>query len=300
MPALQLAVDERAAAGAALGAAGRRRCTAAAARRTRCGRCRRPAPCSSRTSASTRAPSCASSSSASSPRTRRCWPPRPRSPPRRRWSPSRSSSRGPSSSAARRSGRRSATRSTPPPAAGPSSSLVEGEPGIGKSTLSEAILAHAQGQGWATAVGRCVEPGLAPSLWPCIEIVRTMVDELGTRRRRRTRCASSSNGRPTPASRCRRSRWPASSSHLLDELGDRPRLVAHRRPPLGRPGHARRRAAGAGAPRPPPHPRRRRPSPARAGARVVARRRARRAPPLDGGDDAHPDVAARTRPTSPG
>ncbi|MBI5090585.1 MAG: AAA family ATPase, partial [Actinobacteria bacterium] len=53
--------------------------------------------------------------------------------------------------------------------------LVEGEPGIGKSTLCESFLAFAHGAGWRTAVGRCVESGLAPSLWPCIEIVRTML-----------------------------------------------------------------------------------------------------------------------------
>jgi DNA-binding SARP family transcriptional activator len=55
--------------------------------------------------------------------------------------------------------------------------LVEGEPGIGKSTLCEAFLAHAAEVGWRTATGRCVEPGLAPSLWPCLEIVRSIVGE---------------------------------------------------------------------------------------------------------------------------
>jgi DNA-binding SARP family transcriptional activator len=55
--------------------------------------------------------------------------------------------------------------------------LIEGEPGIGKSTLCEAFLAHASAAGWRTAIGRCVEPGLAPSLWPCIEIVRTMIHD---------------------------------------------------------------------------------------------------------------------------
>lgn len=53
--------------------------------------------------------------------------------------------------------------------------LVEGEPGIGKSTLCEAFLAHATAAGWGTAVGRCVEAGLAPSLWPCIELVRDLL-----------------------------------------------------------------------------------------------------------------------------
>ncbi len=50
--------------------------------------------------------------------------------------------------------------------------LVEGEPGIGKSTICEALLAHADGVGWATVVGRCVESGLAPTMWPAIEITR--------------------------------------------------------------------------------------------------------------------------------
>lgn len=54
--------------------------------------------------------------------------------------------------------------------------LVEGEPGIGKSTLCEAVLTDAEQQGWRTATGRCVEDGLAPTLWPCLEVVRSMVD----------------------------------------------------------------------------------------------------------------------------
>jgi DNA-binding SARP family transcriptional activator len=53
--------------------------------------------------------------------------------------------------------------------------LIEGEPGIGKSTLGDAFLAHARSLGWRTAVGRCVESGLAPSLWPAIEILRALI-----------------------------------------------------------------------------------------------------------------------------
>ncbi|HEY3485158.1 MAG TPA: BTAD domain-containing putative transcriptional regulator, partial [Ilumatobacteraceae bacterium] len=52
--------------------------------------------------------------------------------------------------------------------------LIEGEPGIGKTTLCDALLAHASAAGWRTAVGRSVEPELAPSLWPWIEIVRSI------------------------------------------------------------------------------------------------------------------------------
>lgn len=61
---------------------------------------------------------------------------------------------------------------------GPHLVLVEGEPGIGKSTLCDAFLTHAASIGWRTAVGRCVEPGLAPSLWPCIEVVREMLGDV--------------------------------------------------------------------------------------------------------------------------
>ena len=58
---------------------------------------------------------------------------------------------------------------------GPQLVLVEGEPGIGKSTVSDAFLARAAAAGWRTATGRCVEPGLSPSLWPAAEIVRELV-----------------------------------------------------------------------------------------------------------------------------
>ncbi len=54
----------------------------------------------------------------------------------------------------------------------PQLALLEGEPGIGKSTLSDALVRHAAATGWNCAVGRSLEPDLAPSLWPWIEIVR--------------------------------------------------------------------------------------------------------------------------------
>ena len=55
--------------------------------------------------------------------------------------------------------------------------LLGGEPGIGKSTLSDALVRHASATGWHCAVGRCLEPDLAPSLWPWIEIVRDIVGD---------------------------------------------------------------------------------------------------------------------------
>ena len=53
--------------------------------------------------------------------------------------------------------------------------LVEGEPGIGKTTMLDALVAEAAAGGWRVAVSRCAEPGLAPTLWPWIEVVRTVV-----------------------------------------------------------------------------------------------------------------------------
>jgi DNA-binding SARP family transcriptional activator len=55
--------------------------------------------------------------------------------------------------------------------------IVVGEPGIGKSTICRALQAEADARGWRTATGRCVEAGLAPSLWPCIELVRDMLGQ---------------------------------------------------------------------------------------------------------------------------
>jgi DNA-binding SARP family transcriptional activator len=57
--------------------------------------------------------------------------------------------------------------------------LIEGEPGIGKSTLTEAFVAHARAAGWRTVTGRCLEPGLAPTLWPFIEIARDVLQQTG-------------------------------------------------------------------------------------------------------------------------
>jgi DNA-binding SARP family transcriptional activator len=59
----------------------------------------------------------------------------------------------------------------------PQLALLDGEPGIGKSTVSDALVRHASATGWHCAVGRCLEPDLAPSLWPWIEIVRDIAGD---------------------------------------------------------------------------------------------------------------------------
>lgn len=56
--------------------------------------------------------------------------------------------------------------------------LLEGDAGIGKSSIAERLLAHAAEQGWQTAVGRGVDGDLAPALWPIIELVRAVGGDL--------------------------------------------------------------------------------------------------------------------------
>jgi hypothetical protein len=109
----------------------------------------------------------------------------------------------------------------------PSLVLIEGEPGIGKSTLCAAFLAHAAAAGWSTAVGHCLEPGLAPSLWPCIEVVRSMVGDdaddgaaVGTNPLRRLLSAGRESGVSLSAVEM--------ADHfvaLVDELAGRPWLI---------------------------------------------------------------------------
>ncbi len=50
--------------------------------------------------------------------------------------------------------------------------LLGGEPGIGKSSLSEAVARHAQERGAAVMVGRCWESGGAPAYWPWVQALR--------------------------------------------------------------------------------------------------------------------------------
>lgn len=103
--------------------------------------------------------------------------------------------------------------------------LLEGEPGIGKSTLSEAVVATAVAKQWRVAVGRCVEAGLAPSLWPMIELTRALLadDE-----------ADAVTPSTNPWQRLASGREIAASSHvemaahfvdLLDEVGGGPLLL---------------------------------------------------------------------------
>ena len=52
--------------------------------------------------------------------------------------------------------------------------LFTGEPGIGKSRLSEQVAADALERGWQVAWGRCWEAGGAPAYWPWRQVFRSL------------------------------------------------------------------------------------------------------------------------------
>ena len=53
--------------------------------------------------------------------------------------------------------------------------LLVGEPGIGKSRLSEELMRRARSRGAAVVVGRCWEAGGAPAYWPWVQSLRSYV-----------------------------------------------------------------------------------------------------------------------------
>lgn len=58
------------------------------------------------------------------------------------------------------------------PAAG-DSFLISGEPGIGKSRLTDELAKHAKDRGARVLVGRCWEAGGAPAYWPWVQALRS-------------------------------------------------------------------------------------------------------------------------------
>ncbi len=55
--------------------------------------------------------------------------------------------------------------------------LVEGEPGVGKTRLAEAVATDATAWGFLALWGRCVEGGGAPPLWPWAQVLRAAGDD---------------------------------------------------------------------------------------------------------------------------
>lgn len=58
--------------------------------------------------------------------------------------------------------------------------LVSGEPGIGKTTLCDALAEDAAGRGVHVAWGRCWDGLASPAFWPWIQILRSLLAELDT------------------------------------------------------------------------------------------------------------------------
>jgi tetratricopeptide (TPR) repeat protein len=55
--------------------------------------------------------------------------------------------------------------------------LLVGEPGIGKTTLADAVAARATARGARVAWGRCWEPGGAPAFWPWTQALSALLDD---------------------------------------------------------------------------------------------------------------------------
>ena len=55
--------------------------------------------------------------------------------------------------------------------------LLVGEPGIGKSRLSEEVIRHARTRRTRILVGRCWEAGGAPAYWPWVQSLRTYIEQ---------------------------------------------------------------------------------------------------------------------------
>jgi DNA-binding SARP family transcriptional activator len=58
--------------------------------------------------------------------------------------------------------------------------LIGGEPGIGKSRLTDEVIVVAKGLGARVLVGRCWEAGGAPAYWPWVQSLRTYLRESET------------------------------------------------------------------------------------------------------------------------
>ena len=56
--------------------------------------------------------------------------------------------------------------------------FIEGEPGVGKTRLLEQIGADAEQSGALVVWGRCVEGDGAPSMWPWVQVIGTLVESL--------------------------------------------------------------------------------------------------------------------------
>ncbi|MEW9528464.1 BTAD domain-containing putative transcriptional regulator [Microbispora sp. NPDC049125] len=63
--------------------------------------------------------------------------------------------------------------------------LVEGEPGVGKTRLVEEATGEAGRRGARVVWGNCLEEGGAPSMWPWVRAIGTVLDALPSDRRQR-------------------------------------------------------------------------------------------------------------------
>jgi class 3 adenylate cyclase len=120
--------------------------------------------------------------------------------------------------------------------------LLAGEPGIGKSSLAEALAGEAQSRGARVLLGRCWQAGGAPAYWPWTEALRLYVREsdddtlaarLGSRAVDLTQVVPELRERfphlpppsPAPPEHARFRLFDAISGFLRDAAQDRPILL---------------------------------------------------------------------------
>ncbi|MFI6603549.1 BTAD domain-containing putative transcriptional regulator [Nonomuraea sp. NPDC050536] len=60
----------------------------------------------------------------------------------------------------------------------PGFSLITGEPGIGKTRLTEELVSRARDRGFTVAVGRCAATEGAPAFWPWVTVLEGLADTL--------------------------------------------------------------------------------------------------------------------------
>ncbi|GAA3093678.1 hypothetical protein GCM10010485_34910 [Streptosporangium carneum] len=112
----------------------------------------------------------------------------------------------------------------------PRIAVISGEPGIGKTWLTESFAALRRAEGWLVAWGRCHETSGAPALWPWQQVVR----ELGVEVPPENGHAASlrvllsddlGEGQPAEAGEARFRLHRAAASYLAAAAATRPLLV---------------------------------------------------------------------------